>query len=146
MHKLEVIVTSAAEARVAETAGADRLELVRDLDTGGLTPSLETVRQVTAAVSIPVRVMLRENSSMAVASAAEVKILQSTAAQFQTLPVHGLVMGWVTASNEVDTASLEAVLSAAEYVTAHTRYSVSPFTINTYLLPLITSNPVMRSH
>jgi copper homeostasis protein len=113
MHKLEVIVTSAPEAQVAETAGADRLELVRDLDTGGLTPSFETVRRVTEAVSIPVRVMLRENASMCVASVRELKILQSTAAQLQTLPIHGLVLGWVIASNEVDIASLEAVLSAA---------------------------------
>ena len=57
--------------------------------------------------------MLRENASMAVCSAGELKILQSTAAQFQTLPIHGLVMGWVTSSNDIDTAALESVLSAA---------------------------------
>jgi copper homeostasis protein len=96
MRKLEVIVTSAAEARVAAAAGADRLELVRDLNTGGLTPEWEVIREVIAAVGIPVRVMLRENASMAVADAAELKALQTKAAQIHALPINGLVMGWVT--------------------------------------------------
>lgn len=113
MRKLEVIVMSAAEARVAAAGGADRLELVRDLDTGGLTPELEIVREVTAAVSIPVRVMLRENASMSLANAAELKTLQTKAAQIQALPINGLVMGWVTSAGAVDVSSLEAVLAHA---------------------------------
>jgi copper homeostasis protein len=113
MRKLEVIVTSAAEARVAAAAGADRLELVRDLNTGGLTPEWEVTCEVAAAVSIPVRVMLRENASMAVADAAELKALQTKAAQIQALPIGGLVMGWVTSDGAVDVASLAAVLAYA---------------------------------
>ncbi len=113
MRKLEVIVTSAAEAEVAAKSGADRLELVRDLDTGGLTPELAIVRAVTAAVAIPVRVMLRENASMRVAGAAELKTLQTKATQIRELPIDGLVMGWVTSEGNVDVASLEAVLAHA---------------------------------
>jgi copper homeostasis protein len=113
MRKLEVIVTSAAEARVAAAAGADRLELVRDLNTGGLTPEWEVIREVIAAVGIPVRVMLRENASMAVADAAELKALQTKAAQIHALPINGLVMGWVTSDGAVDVASLAAVLAHA---------------------------------
>ena len=112
MRKLEVIVTSAAEARVAAAAGADRLELVRDLNTGGLTPEWKIFCEVAAAVSIPVRVMLRENASMTVADAAELKTLQTKAAQMQALPI-GLVMGWVTSDGAVDVASLAAVLAHA---------------------------------
>jgi copper homeostasis protein len=113
MHKLEVIVMSAAEAVIAAEGGADRLELVRDLDTGGLSPDLETVRAVTQAVSIPVRVMLRENASMAMTGAEELSMLRNTAARFQELPIDGLVLGWVTSAGTVDVASLEAVLAAA---------------------------------
>jgi copper homeostasis protein len=111
MRKLEVIVTTAAEAMVAAAAGADRLELVRDLNTGGLTPEWEIIREVIAAVGIPVRVMLRENASMAVADAAELKALQTKAAQMQALAIDGLVVGWVTNERAVDVSSLEAVLA-----------------------------------
>ena len=113
MHKLEVIVTSAEEALTAVAGGADRLELVRALETGGLTPAWETVHAVTEAVSIPVRVMLRENASMLMASADELRVLRATAAKFQELPIDGLVMGWVTGAGGLDVASLEAVLAAA---------------------------------
>ena len=121
MHKLEVIVTSAAEAAIAESSGADRLELVRDLDTGGLTPDFATVQAVVAAVSIPVRVMLRENASMAVANADELATLRTMAAQLHSLPIDGLVMGWVTSAAILDTASLEHILAAlpAGRVTFH---------------------------
>jgi len=111
MPELEVIVTSAAEARIAAAGGADRLELVRALEMGGLTPDLDTVRAVSESVSIPVRVMLRGNSSMAMASPAELARLQTAAAQFQKFPIDGLVMGWVSGSSDVDIASLEAVLA-----------------------------------
>jgi copper homeostasis protein len=37
---LEVIACSVADAVAAERGGADRLELVRDLNVGGLTPPL----------------------------------------------------------------------------------------------------------
>jgi copper homeostasis protein len=43
----------------------------------------------------------------------ELKVLQTTAAKFQELPIDGLVMGWVTSVGVVDVASLGAVLAAA---------------------------------
>jgi copper homeostasis protein len=108
---LEVIVMSAAEATLAAQGGADRLELVSDLETGGLTPEYDTVRATLTAVSIPVRVMLRENSSMSLADNRELAALQQTAARLQQLSLDGLVMGWVTSDGIIDTAALEAVLS-----------------------------------
>jgi copper homeostasis protein len=113
MPKLEVIVTNAAEAVIAATGGADRLELVRALETGGLTPDSEIVRAVCQSVSIPVRVMLRGNSSMAVANPEELAVMKHAAAQFQQFDIDGLVMGWVGDAGEVDVASLEAVLAKA---------------------------------
>ena len=53
MKLLEVIVTSVDEARAAEEGGADRLELLRDLDVEGLTPVLALVEDVLASVTIP---------------------------------------------------------------------------------------------
>ncbi|MEU6734616.1 copper homeostasis protein CutC [Streptomyces physcomitrii] len=56
---LEVIALDADDAVAAEQGGADRLELVTDMDADGLTPSRETFGRVREAVGIPVRVMLR---------------------------------------------------------------------------------------
>lgn len=60
MNKLEVIAWSVDDAIRIEEGGADRIELVVDLDKGGLTPPLDLVKKVVEKVNIPVRVMIRD--------------------------------------------------------------------------------------
>jgi len=109
---LEVIVTSIEEAIEAEAGGADRLELVRALELGGLTPEFELVREILATVSIPVRVMVRDNSSMSIAGQSELAKLAADARAFSRLRIHGLVLGWVQ-NRQVDIVALQTVLAAA---------------------------------
>lgn len=109
---LEVIVTSVEEAREAELGGADRLELVRAFDLGGLTPAAEIVEQVAGAVSIPVRVMLRENASMSTADACEIDRLQRLAHRLGQLPIDGLVLGFVK-NGGLDLEVIDRILGAA---------------------------------
>jgi copper homeostasis protein len=45
---LEVIACSVADAIQAQQGGAGRLEVVSDLDRGGLTPSITLVRRCRA--------------------------------------------------------------------------------------------------
>lgn len=106
---LEVIVTSVAEAIAAEQGGADRLELVRDLDQGGLTPALTLVKDVTSRVAIPVRVMVRETASMSVSDASEMARLQDTICEFSQHRVDGLVLGFLH-HGQVDRDSLDSLL------------------------------------
>lgn len=56
---VEVCIETADDARAAASGGADRLELCRDLSSGGLTPNPEVVREVVAATLRPVVAMLR---------------------------------------------------------------------------------------
>ncbi len=109
---LEVIVTSLAEAREAEAGGADRLELIRAFDQGGLTPSVSLTEQVLTAVRIPVRVMIRENGGMAIESDAEMDLLTRQIEAVSGLPIAGLVMGF-TRSGEVDAVTLSRLVDVA---------------------------------
>jgi len=56
---LEVAIESEEDARVAQRAGADRLELCASLNVGGLTPSLLAIKNVIHQTSLPVVVMIR---------------------------------------------------------------------------------------
>ncbi len=109
---LEVIVTSVKEALEAEAGGADRLELVRDLASGGLTPERDLIEAVLNAVSIPVRVMLRESAGMSIGSPRELEILTRRAAALSRLPVDGLVVGF-NKRRAVDTETLKVITDAA---------------------------------
>ncbi|MBV8114612.1 MAG: hypothetical protein JO300_07720 [Silvibacterium sp.] len=109
---LEVIVTSEAEAVEAEAGGADRLELVRALDVGGLTPDPVIVERILAAVTIPVRVMVRDEPSFSPGGADGLHKLQQRAAEFIRMGVDGLVLGFA-GNSELDLETTRAVLSAA---------------------------------
>jgi copper homeostasis protein len=109
MKLLEVIVTSVEEACEAEDGGADRLELVQDLHSEGLTPSLDLVENVLAAVSIPVRVMLRATPSFYAGNDGDVVNLQKIAHAFSQLPIGGLVLGFLK-DRDVDLCAIQQVL------------------------------------
>jgi len=108
---LEVIVNSLPDAIEAQEGGADRLEVVRDLACGGLTPDLGLVRAIAEAVDIPLRVMLRENSSMTLKSAGELERLCRTAAEIAALGVDGVVAGFIQ-DDAVDVAAMRAIAAA----------------------------------
>ena len=84
---IEVIAQSVADAVAAEAGGADRLELVRDLDQDGLTPPPELVRAVCGAVRIPVSVMIRPRNAFTLAADEREQI----AAEAQAAVVAGAV-------------------------------------------------------
>jgi copper homeostasis protein len=90
---LEVIVQTVADAREAARGGADRLEVVRAIPVGGLTPSLDTVRAIAGETGLPLRVMLRENPGYAT-DAAELAVLREAAQAFDALGIDGLVAGF----------------------------------------------------
>lgn len=114
--RLEVIVQTVEDARAAARGGADRLEVVRDIASGGLTPSLALVEEIAAAVSIPLRVMVRGNAGFST-DGAELDALQRAAAALAALRVDGLVAGFA-AGCDPDIAATRAVLDAAPQTSA----------------------------
>ncbi len=108
---LEVIVSSVEDARAAEAGGADRLEIVRDLEAGGLTPSIDLVRAIAAETLLPLRVMVRENDGYDL-RAGELHQLRRAAAEFAAIPVDGLVVGFASAG-ELRLDDVGRVLEAA---------------------------------
>ena len=117
MPLLEVIACSVADAIEAEKGGAGRLEIVRDLKRGGLTPSFELVQEIVEAVDLPVRVMLRESDGYETSGEDEVERLCVAAKRFASLQVDGFVLGFLK-NGEVDTDLTQRVLACAPYTRA----------------------------
>ena len=108
---LEVIVQTVDDARAARDGGADRLEVVRAIRDGGLTPPLSLVQAIAAVTTLPLRVMVRENPGYD-SHSAERRVLQRAAAGFAAAGVHGLVAGFAR-GGELALDDLSAVLEAA---------------------------------
>ena len=124
---LEVIVCSVRDAIEAERGGAGRLELVRDLPRGGMTPSVDLVEAVLSEVTIPVRVMIREADGYDAGSPRQVEHLACLARCFASIGVQGLVCGF-TRDGRIDVSAVDAIANAcsAARLTFHHAFDELP--------------------
>ncbi len=106
---LEVIVLGAGDAGGAEAGGADRLEVVADMDAGGLTPSVATFREIRTETDLPLRVMLRANDTFST-SGSELSRLQGAANQLAAAGADGFVLGFLGPTGGVDIAATESLI------------------------------------
>jgi copper homeostasis protein len=113
---LEVIVQSVADARAALEGGADRLEIVRSIRDGGLTPTPGLVRAIAREISLPLRVMVRENNGYDT-DERELATLRQAAGEFAAIGVDGIVVGFAR-DGMVALDELARVLDAAPAVRA----------------------------
>ena len=111
---IELIAVTPDEARVAELAGADRIELVSALSEGGLTPGIGLVRKTVTAVRIPVNVMVRPHSRGFVYSQADLAVMREEIRAIRAAGANGVVFGALDEEGRVELRVLEALLGCAE--------------------------------
>jgi copper homeostasis protein len=108
---IEVIVQTLDDARAAAEGGADRIEIVRAIRSGGLTPPLTLVTAIAAELALPLRVMIRENSGYETGPH-EMEALRRAALAFAGIGVDGLVAGF-SKRGALSVPDLSVVLDAA---------------------------------
>jgi copper homeostasis protein len=113
MH-LEVVVTGASEAASAQRAGASRLELVSELERGGITPADRIIDEVVQAVTIPVHVIVRPHSDGFVYDAASRRAILESAARLRDLGASCIVFGALDEHKRVESAFVREVGAAAQ--------------------------------
>ena len=99
MPILEVIALNAKDAEAAQAGGAHRLELVADMASDGLTPSVATFKEVRNATDLPVRVMLRDAKGFAPGN---LKQLRRQAWELREAGATEFVLGFLDAEGEID--------------------------------------------
>ena len=109
---LEVIACSVEDAINAEKGGADRLEVIRDLESGGYTPSLDLVREIRDTVGLPLRVMLREAACYGLTEVITVEKLCCVANELNGMKLDGVVLGFLR-SSDVDFELTRKILGCA---------------------------------
>lgn len=107
---LEVIATSVADAVAAEQGGADRLEVLQAIETKGLTPSVEEFARMRAAVSLPLRVMLRTNEGFEIGETELAQLCREVEALLRE-GADQFVLGFLTSAGALDLAAIKALLA-----------------------------------
>ncbi len=111
---LEVIATTPEDARIAQEAGADRIEFISAQSEGGLTPSLGMVEQILSEVTIPVHAMIRPHSHSFVYTPQELQSMQRDIRHFVRAGVTALVLGVLDTKQQIDEKALALLLQAAQ--------------------------------
>ena len=99
---IEVCAESYEYAEKAEKAGANRIELCKDLHLDGLTPDYETAKRTINSLNIPVFILIRPRESDFIYSDEEFELMKSNIIKFKEMGCKGIVSGILNNDNTID--------------------------------------------
>ena len=99
---IEVCAESYEYALKAEKAGADRIELCKDLYLDGLTPDYETAKKTIDTLNIPVFILDRPRAGDFIYSNEEFELIKGDIAKFKEMGCKGIVSGILNDDNSID--------------------------------------------
>lgn len=125
---LEITVEALDAGMAAERAGADRIELCSELNTGGITPNVATMRKLHEELEIPVFSVVRPRAGDYVYSDGEFAIMKRDISVARDLGMDGVVFGILRPDATIDverTAELVDLARPLE-VTFHRAFDLAP--------------------
>ena len=125
---LEVCAFNVPSCIIAEQAGAGRIELCAGASLGGITPAIETIREVKEKVSIPVYPMIRPRGGNFLYSAGEISIMKQDIATCWSLGCEGIATGVQLPDGSIDIELLKRIVEWAYpmKVTCHRVFDRTP--------------------
>jgi copper homeostasis protein len=124
---VEAYVTSLEEARAAEAAGVDRIELCGPGD-GGLTPDRALLASAIGEARIPVHVMIRPREGGFVYTADEFAAMQQAVVAAKDAGAVGVVFGVLEPGGALDAARMQELIALARpmRVACHRAFDRTP--------------------
>ena len=99
---IEVCAESYEYAVKAEKAGADRIELCKDLHLDGLTPDYESAKRTIDTLHIPVFILIRPREGDFIYSDEEFELMKSDIVKFKEMGCKGIVSGVLNNDKSID--------------------------------------------
>ncbi|HQQ93103.1 MAG TPA: copper homeostasis protein CutC [Bacteroidia bacterium] len=99
---LEIACFNLASARMAQTAGANRIEFCKDYQHGGLSPDFTDIERARSILNIPLHVIIRPRKGNFVYTIAEKEKMLECIAECGKIGVDGVVIGALNESSEID--------------------------------------------
>lgn len=125
---LEITIESLDSALAAERGGADRIELCADLNHGGLTPSVTTMRKLHEELEITVFAIIRPRAGNFVYSESEIAAMKRAISTARDLGMEGVVLGILRPDHFVDVERTAELVQWARplEVTFHRAFDNAP--------------------
>lgn len=112
--KLEIACFSFDSAIVAESAGADRIELCQNYAAGGITPAHATIKAIKNKLNIPIHVIIRPRGGDFVYSTDELEQMKKDILFCKSQHIQGIVFGCLNVQNEIDMHVCKDIIDLAK--------------------------------
>lgn len=124
----EVCAAGYNAALAAAEAGAHRIELCENLESGGLTPSYGTLMAVKEMITCPVHVLIRPRRGDYVYDRNWINIMIRDIQMVKSMGFQGIVIGALTNDGNIHTDGIKAMTAVAEgmQLTFHRAIDVMP--------------------
>lgn len=125
---VEIVGCSVEDALAIERAGADRIELCAGIVAGGVTPSCGLLREVKAACTLPIMVMIRPREGGFFYSDAEFDTMKREMDALGECGADGFVFGILRPDGSVDAPRVQELRERAPNhpVMCHRAFDVTP--------------------
>lgn len=112
-YKLEICANGVTSAKIAEMAGAHRIELCTNLNEGGTTPSFGQIKWCLDNLTIEIWPLIRPRGGDFIYNDDEFEAMLSDIANCKQMGCHGVVTGILTADANVDLQRCKQIIAAA---------------------------------
>lgn len=125
---VEVVAYSVNDCVNCQRVGVGRVELTSGIELGGLTPGIGLVKQVQAACSLPLMVMIRPRSGGFFYSDAEFECMMAEITTMRELKPGGFVFGVLEQDGGIDIARMRRLAEACgdQDRVCHKAFDVTP--------------------
>lgn len=112
---IEIITFNEIETQLCKNFGVDRVELVKNLDKGGLTPDREIIQKACEVKGIQVFVMIRpHDKSFFYNNSEKMQILDEIKWIIDNTKAKGIVVGCLKKNNNIDWKFLNKIFNICE--------------------------------
>ena len=99
---IEICATTINSVINANNAGADRIELCSNYNVGGLTPSIEFIKESLKVSGIPINILIRPRAGNFMFNQTEINKMKKDIISIMELDINGFVVGSINLEGEID--------------------------------------------
>ena len=99
---IEICATTIKSVLNANRAGADRIELCSNYNVGGLTPSIEFIKEALNISKIPIHVLVRPRPGNFIYNTNEIDKMKKDIMSIMEFGINGFVVGSIKLNGEID--------------------------------------------
>ncbi|MBT5782500.1 MAG: copper homeostasis protein CutC [Candidatus Marinimicrobia bacterium] len=109
----EVCVESSTKALIAQKEGADRIELCKNLDEGGLTPSFLEIKKSFDLLTVPLKVMIRCRPGNFFYNKEEIDKMLEDLQKIKNLGIKEVVFGAIDENYQINISTMKIIADEA---------------------------------